>query len=766
MPADIWDQAATVGAAPPAAAPAKFVGPVQASAPVPKGDIWDQAATVKQETGTLDGIGAHLNALYEGLKTAPIAHPIDLLKSTLGMVAHPADTLSGDADARKQLYADAAAAFKNGDYGPGFVKGLLSFLPLVGPQLGAPYQEMKDAQAKGDTIGEAKAAGKLLGIAGSAEIARNAPEIIAGAPRAAETAVTAVKGGVDAAKNAATEMTPLRKLGVSVNVPAVAVKSAVGSALGSAIGHPFGLSAEGGGAGAIIGGAGPIAMDAFRGIRDSLADLRAKRAAATQAAQAVADQIKNNVPPEPSPAAAESATPQLMGPHQPMMGGDWAKGSDGLYHNATGGTWTGEGEPPIFGRVAPPSRQLPPASQIQTPPPPNAVADYVPPSGPDTTGQIPTDPETGKPLSMGPAPSLKVAKEQTPPPAPTNELITKQEIAKGLEGKADQGFIDAIYNQIHGIETPAPAKALPPDQSPLLTGELEYHASGPSATPETRQATAPAIAPPPAAPAEPNGGAAVPLQVIKGEMTRAEYADLRDKLKTGAGDLGFDSTNQAIDAIATHPDWVSRWHIDDPEIIRLGNKMAGWPERLESPSNVTPVEEGPAPIKPPASRVVNVPVDPSKQFAPSKLMTEEGLAQYAKDNGIPEDQARTALSSEGYQVIGRAQLNRALHAIGSEMGMDHDTLSDVAKITHRVKSMTQLSQEQMLGLYQDLLDKRSISEPLVNKSEMGTEAAGQPTKAPGNSTSGKTAVPAVLQNNPKALAAAQALSDALREQPQ
>lgn len=687
MPADIWDQAATVGAAPPAAAPAKFVGPVQASAPVPKGDIWDQAAGIEPKTGILDDIGDTLKQYWDKI------NPVTGAQGIAHAVANPATTFKDYGSQTEELGKKAVDSFKSGDYVSGVRHGLSYFLNAI-PGLGSALDEAGNKAEKGDVKGAIADTAALAtqlaaakAIPAVADAAAEPGAVTNAVKNAAETTGAVVKGAASGAKEGLTGMTNVHVKGLPIKVPDVVAGATAGAGVARMVGVPHEL-------GAAVGAVSPVAYRAYQGVREALTDLAQKRAVASQAARDLAAKIKNSAPAPPDaipperqlppaprvltpPAPAEAVAPDTTGPipTDPVSGRPLPVGP--------------APSPEIAARAAqqpvPVQRQLPPVSPTITAGPitPSETVGsaqepitYTPPTIPDTSGPVPTDKVTGRPLSAAP-----------PAAAPAEELITKQEIAKGLEGKADQGFIDAIYNQIHGIETPAPAKALPPDQSPLLTGELEYQA------PDQPDAT-----PPPAA----------------------------------------GSPTPPVPAVAQ-------------------------PETL---ATAAPAEEPVAPVKPPASRVVNYPGDPSKEFAPSKLMTEEGLAQYAKDNGIPEDQARTALSSEGYQVVGRAQLNRALHAIGSEMGMDHDTLSDVAKITHRVKSMTQLSQEQMLGLYQDLLDKRSISEPLVNKSEMGTEAAGQPTKAPGNSTSGKTAVPAVLQNNPKALAAAQALSDALREQPQ
>ena len=58
--------------------------------------------------------------------------------------------------------------------------------------------------------------------------------------------------------------------------------------------------------------------------------------------------------------------------------------------------------------------------------------------------------------------------------------------------------------------------------------------------------------------------------------TFEEWKNFRNLLKTTGDNLGFDSTGQAIDAILMHNDWPERWDIQDPKLIQLGNKFAGW----------------------------------------------------------------------------------------------------------------------------------------------------------------------------------------------
>jgi len=106
---------------------------------------------------------------------------------------------------------------------------------------------------------------------------------------------------------------------------------------------------------------------------------------------------------------------------------------------------------------------------------------------------------------------------------------------------------------------------------------------------------------------------------------------------------------------------------------------------------------------------------PGEPMAPA-YVTEDAMVKQAAALGLTEEEATAHFREAGYRVVGRAHLNRALHGLGSEMGLDHAMLGQKAAQDFGVKSMTQLSQDQLLEMYENLQSKRSISEPLVPKS--------------------------------------------------
>lgn len=141
----------------------------------------------------------------------------------------------------------------------------------------------------------------------------------------------------------------------------------------------------------------------------------------------------------------------------------------------------------------------------------------------------------------------------------------------------------------------------------------------------------------------------------------------------------------------------------------------------------TPVKNTDTPQPAPAQHTtINRANAPSSIEAPSgasvfekpRIMTEEAVTKHAADNGVSFDDAKKQLTDDGYSIMGRSQLNRALHAVGSELGLDHDAVSAVVRTPYEHKgydSMTQMSQEEMLSELNGLMEKRAVKAPLVPK---------------------------------------------------
>jgi hypothetical protein len=123
----------------------------------------------------------HLAAFWNGLKSAPILHPLDALKSTASSIAHPIDTFKQIESDNDRIQTGATEDWNKGNKVSGVIRSGLSMIPFIGPALDDSYQAMKAAEAKGDTAGMAQAAGKMVGLAGSAEVARRLPTAVGAA---------------------------------------------------------------------------------------------------------------------------------------------------------------------------------------------------------------------------------------------------------------------------------------------------------------------------------------------------------------------------------------------------------------------------------------------------------------------------------------------------------------------------------------------------------------------------------------------------------
>jgi hypothetical protein len=159
--------------------------------------------------------GDHVSAFFRGLSSAPIFHPIDAISQGASMLAHPIDTVNQAWQGHEQSVDRALQSFKAGQPVQGVIHEGLSLVPFLGPAIDQHYQEMKDAEAKGDTVGMTEAAGKIVGLGASGEVARRAPDIAAAVPDAANavadaasktatfTKAAAMAGGKDAVVGAA-----------------------------------------------------------------------------------------------------------------------------------------------------------------------------------------------------------------------------------------------------------------------------------------------------------------------------------------------------------------------------------------------------------------------------------------------------------------------------------------------------------------------------------------------------------------------------------
>lgn len=441
-----------------------------------------------------------------------------------------------------------------------------------------------------------------------------------------ETASEAAKGAASGAGRGLTGMTTVRRLGIPIKVPDVALSAGVGGGLASAS-HI--IPPEIGG---IVGAAAPVVYKAYQGAKEALAALATKRAAVASARSALQDAQQSAA--DAIKGGYEYQSPEYRGTGSPLPTEEQDLGKTALAEN----------------QVIPPERQLAAPSG-----PPPIIA------GPITPTPIENPPpvaETAPSAAATPsaAPVQATAAPDASAPAQSGnegELVSRDEISK------------SIYGKPFGSIEPVPGQTVAQRQSVVQAAYDDIHAG---------------------------------------------------RTVTKIGDFTAAPKPETTTTAAPTPQAEA---ISEPD---QESSMAPVSRGTESVSEDSqPETESTTPA--PTSRVVNLPS--ASGFGPAKIITEEGLSKYAQDNGVTEDQGRQMLQGDGYQIIGRSGLNRALHGIGTELDMDHDMLSDVAKIQFRVKSMSQLSQEDMLQLYQDLQEKRAVNNPMLGKGELADKFQGR-----------------------------------------
>jgi hypothetical protein len=150
------------------------------------------------------------------------------------------------------------------------------------------------------------------------------------------------------------------------------------------------------------------------------------------------------------------------------------------------------------------------------------------------------------------------------------------------------------------------------------------------------------------------------------------------------------------------------------EVLNTDEKLAkakALADALKEPEHAKPTLPG---------NIRSAPVS-AGDFEGPQIITEEGLLDYANERGISEEQAKWQLEAEGHKVVGRGKLYNMIHGIGGALGLDHNALSNIASESFtmpmggKVKSMTQLSQDQLLEMFNTLASKQAAANPLTPK---------------------------------------------------
>jgi hypothetical protein len=170
---------------------------------------------------------------------------------------------------------------------------------------------------------------------------------------------------------------------------------------------------------------------------------------------------------------------------------------------------------------------------------------------------------------------------------------------------------------------------------------------------------------------------------------RDEYSKFWNMLKgEEGGNLGFDRTGQAVDAILMHSDWADRWDVHDPELIRLGNKFGGW-EGL--PPAATPQIPGPSALS--EAQVQRESVNPDEIIPQTKATKGIGAPDTNTDLGqvvrsIFEQAEKSGL--EGVKLIAKDANGKTLG--GLEFDSTHPP-ADAAKFMARFKGAKSIEVE-------------------------------------------------------------------------
>ncbi len=140
------------------------------------------------------------------------------------------------------------------------------------------------------------------------------------------------------------------------------------------------------------------------------------------------------------------------------------------------------------------------------------------------------------------------------------------------------------------------------------------------------------------------------------------------------------------------PQWWNRTAAEEPEL-----------------QPVPPVE----PQALPSGRMVGpAPQRPQAPVAPAPMPSTDPLPPGPLE--VPRAPNSVTSPTPG-GIVDRSAMNNMIHAVGARLGMDHEMLSDAARRTYRVKSMTQMSEDQMLDMYSNLLKKSPVGSPLPLK---------------------------------------------------
>ena len=644
---------------------------------------------------------------WDRLNPMPLLHVINAALGPQKDIEPAAKLAHAIIQSHVDEFNKAIDAYKVGDYATAFRHGLAGATPVVGPSLDQGAEQI----ARGDVAG---GVGTIVGtIAPFALGNDNVKSAIKGvatkAPEATATTATAIKGG---AQGLARQLFSTNAKMRNIPVPewiAGGISGGMAAKYMSAGLIPTEV-------GAVIGSGIPIVRDVYQGAREALA----ARRAAMEEPPPTATQIS------PSSSAAIASTAPTP---EDLVG--WTRQPTGVWTDAAGNKWNGSGIPPKASELTPvstpaetpSSSETPPPTSVSTVPDPAEVArvsnDVISAlrnlgtSAKDARTSVTNAINRGVPAddfetlfreSIGPgkstAPSTTPPNAEPTPPPPAS--------VAPLPADTGAGATAPVGSAPQTTGTPGSAKAPTAAATPMQ----EQNAESPTANGAAKLILAKLNE---LQPSEGVPVTAMRLRKALPQLTKEQFdkaaLQLRQEQKVFLS-LHHDPNHLAsgeMEELISEPEGTSPSGQKGIYHVSIAKREAA----------VKPEATAPAPTAY-TGRVVTYPGSPELDLAPAKLISEEGVAQHAKNLGIPDDEATVQLTSEGYHIMTPDILNRALHARTAELGIGaHNELSGIAKDRFGVASMKDLTGEQQMELYEDLLNRKPVGPPIPTKGALG-----------------------------------------------
>ncbi len=293
---------------------------------------------------------------------------------------------------------------------------------------------------------------------------------------------------------------------------------------------------------------------------------------------------------------------------------------------------------------------------------------------------------------------------EAPAPPPAGQAATAMESLAGLQKTA------ARMKVLNSLSPGKNYLKLSPEAQAAVRALADANPSGPAplaAEPMPKPAAGPGVITPRLGPGQPPPimmpGAAGPVEAAP-PLVGPESIPLQGPANQPAAPVGQGQP------ISPAPAMPGPQGMQPPTLAQVGAMPA---------QEVGAQPAGTVPMRPPTGEQPNSIT--GELPSPRKLITGQGIKQFAKDNGIPEARAEDMLRADGYAVLERQQLNKMVHAAGAERGLDHAALSEKANNTYG-SGMGKITDDNLLEMYHDLASKQAMREPLAGKGATSSNA--------------------------------------------